>query len=74
MNTENRKVREANKFSGIGLGDKVKLEVLLEGGKLYTTHKTFTKDEANNVLSSLLKNGVHPVALRQEWTFTGRQW
>lgn len=72
--TDNRQVREAKKFSGISLGNKVKLEVMLEGGRLFTSNATFTHEDADHKLQSLLKNGVHPVALRQEWTFTGRQW
>jgi hypothetical protein len=71
--TDNRKVRDAQKFGGIGLGNKVKLEVILEGGKIYTSRETFNKDTATFLLSRLFKVGVHPVALKQNWEFTGIQ-
>ena len=71
--SENKRVREAQKFGGVGLGSKVKLEVMLESGRLFTSNATFTHEDAEHKLQRLLENGVHQVALRQEWTFTGVQ-
>jgi len=70
---DTKKVVSGTKFSGLAL-DGFKLELQLKCGRLYTSRETFTEADASHKLSRLCKVGVHPVSLKQDFVFTGRQY
>lgn len=71
--TDNRKVRDAELITALAYNGKVKIEVLLEGGKLYQSVFTHTREDAQHLIAEFFKNGIHPVALKQQWEFSGIQ-
>ena len=70
---DNKKVRDAQLLTALAYQGKVKIEIQLEGGNLYQNVFTHTREDAQHIVARLFKVGIHPVALKQQWTFTGIQ-